>query len=570
MEAEPGTAWDDAVLEKAAGLRASDEQNRPGGETPQPGLSITDKPFKTTMTVLPDFDPYEVLGVAKDASVTEIKSSHRKLVLKCHPDKIKDESQRSEAQDQFQKVQQAYEILSDDKSREKYDNKVKLAELKREMMAQGAYPRPSQREYRDGRFYEERVPADPEAFFEDEARFAESPRPTSRKHEEYGARPRSRATDEKRRSKPAPSSSSTRAAKEARESTKASRADRDKYRTKERRRATYEKQVYPDSESEDYDSDKSEVYFIPVKRPSESRRHRDSKPRPTESSRRSKTHYRDDDEEYYSDERDYKHDKHDMQYSSAWDYIRRSKETIPDSDRRHRSSHSPLRYDSGEPEVSRHSGRTKRSGRDTRPPTSHHSSSEHLDPSLPRAHEKVPSMPTTSTFPSSKGSSSPRPSHQHSRSSHVRSQSRSTREGSRRSEPVYVGMGIYTEPKASRLRGEKSDSGYASSSPTPEIPEASPKPRYKGRPEPVIIEPSTQPPPLRHARTYSPPHAERRMPPRSSTTYTYPTEPTSRRTLYREVEPDVQYIPIRPPRAGHSQSYHDTYTRHAGRRQSAC
>ncbi|KAL4933697.1 J domain-containing protein [Aspergillus undulatus] len=525
------------------------------------------------MTALPDFDAYEALGVTKDATTAEIKSSHRKLVLKCHPDKIKDEALREQAQDQFQKVQQAYECLSDETTRAKYDNKVKLAELKREMAARGAsYTRSHPREYRDGRIYEERVPTDPEAFFEDEERFAESPRPTSRKHEEYGTRPRSRAMDEKRRSKAASSSSASAArayAKEVRESAKATRADRDKYRTKERRRETYDKH-YVESDSS---ASEAEVYYIPVKQPSKSKKY--SKTKPTESSsRRSRTHHRDEDDDYYSDDREPSY-KHDMQYTSARDYIRRSKETIADPDRRRRSSRSPFGYDAAELETSRRSGRSTRS---SRPPTSHHSSFEDLEPPLPRSHDKVPSMPTSQTFPGP--TSSPKPS----RSAWVRSPSRSNRESSRRSGSVHVNGKVYAEPRTSKLRGEKSDSGYASSSPTPDIPEASPKPsRYKdSRPNPVIVEPRAEPPPLRHSRTYSPPRPERRMPPRSSTTYTYPSEPISReptsRRFFREVdsdqlhkererhsrgsdEPKVQYI--RPPYPSHT---HSDYARHSSRR----
>ncbi|KAL4911536.1 hypothetical protein BDW74DRAFT_172992 [Aspergillus multicolor] len=457
------------------------------------------------MTVVPDFDPYEALGVSKEATLAEIKASHRKLVLKCHPDKIKDESLRGEAQDQFQKVQQAYECLSDETSRAKYDNKVKLAELKREMASRGASFTRTTREYRDGRIYEERVPADArsssEGFFEEEGRYTESPRPTSRKYEEYGSRPRSRTnTDEKRKSsKAAPSSA------RERESTKTSRADRDRTRTKERRQQTYDKygnrdkyvHVEVDSDS-DSDSDNSVYYIpIPVRRPTAERRHRESKNKPAEPTRRSsKAHYRDD-EDYFSEE--HKHDKSDMQYSRAADYIRRSKENIPETERRHRSSRSPHDHDSGE-----RSGRSRRS---TRPLTSHHSSFEHLDhaPSRP-----VPSMPTAATFPSPKASSSPRTSHRS--TGHVRSESRS-----RRAEHVY-----YAEPsRTTKLRTERSDSGYASSSPTPEIPEVSPKAsRYKGG-EPA--------PPLKHTRTFSPPRAERERPTISrSTTYTYHPEPSSR------------------------------------------
>ncbi|KAL4751829.1 hypothetical protein BDW72DRAFT_81540 [Aspergillus terricola var. indicus] len=509
------------------------------------------------MTVLPDFDPYEALGVSKDATLAEIKSSHRKLVLKCHPDKIKDESLRSEAQNQFQKVQQAYECLSDETTRAKYDNKVKLAELKREMARRGAsYTRSNTREYRDGRIYEERVPADArsssENLYEEEGRYTESPRPTSRKHQEYGARPRSRtATDEKRRSsRAAPSSSAARAAKEARDSRKAFRADRDKNRTKERKRQSHDKYIHVVDVNSDSDSSaSSEVYYIPVKKPSD-KRYRDAKTRPTESvPRSSKTRYHDEDD-YGSD--DYKHDKVDVLSSRATDYIRRSKESIPEPDRRHRSSRSPHGYESGE-----HSGRSRRS---TRPPTSHHSSYEHLD----HAPRTVPSMPTAATFPG------PQTSH-HSRSSgHVRSESRT-----RRTEHVY-----YTELRTSKLRGERSDSGYASSSPTPEIPEISPKAsRYKTGPEAVLVEPRSQgQPPLRPSRTFSPTRQDRPNFPRSTTyTYTPQPSPSSRRPLYRELDPvdarikerdlrrsrDVQYIP-----SAHAARSSD-YTRPVGSRRTS-
>ncbi|KUJ21480.1 heat shock protein DnaJ, partial [Mollisia scopiformis] len=66
-------------------------------------------------------DPYKLLGVAKDAKLPEIRSAHRKLVLKCHPDKVQDAALKAVKQDEFQKVQQAYEILSDDSKRQQYD-----------------------------------------------------------------------------------------------------------------------------------------------------------------------------------------------------------------------------------------------------------------------------------------------------------------------------------------------------------------------------------------------------------------------------------------------------------------
>ncbi|PHH70401.1 hypothetical protein CDD80_6047 [Ophiocordyceps camponoti-rufipedis] len=74
-------------------------------------------------------DPYKILGVAKDAQIPDIRSAHRKLVLKCHPDKVQDPRLKAEKQDEFQKVQQAYELLSDEAKRRKYDDQVRLLEL---------------------------------------------------------------------------------------------------------------------------------------------------------------------------------------------------------------------------------------------------------------------------------------------------------------------------------------------------------------------------------------------------------------------------------------------------------
>lgn len=77
------------------------------------------------------------LGVAKDAASTTIKQQYRKLVLKFHPDKVQDETQKQAAADQFHKIQTAYEIIGDDDRRGRYDAQCKLAELRRDVMERG-------------------------------------------------------------------------------------------------------------------------------------------------------------------------------------------------------------------------------------------------------------------------------------------------------------------------------------------------------------------------------------------------------------------------------------------------
>jgi DnaJ family protein A protein 2 len=60
-------------------------------------------------------DYYNILGVSRDASLDDIKNAYKKLARVNHPDKGGDK-------DRFQKIQEAYEILSDKNKRDQYDN----------------------------------------------------------------------------------------------------------------------------------------------------------------------------------------------------------------------------------------------------------------------------------------------------------------------------------------------------------------------------------------------------------------------------------------------------------------
>lgn len=64
-------------------------------------------------------DFYEILGVAKAASVDEIKSSYRKSALKWHPDR--NPENKEEAEIRFRECTEAYSVLSDPQKRQIYD-----------------------------------------------------------------------------------------------------------------------------------------------------------------------------------------------------------------------------------------------------------------------------------------------------------------------------------------------------------------------------------------------------------------------------------------------------------------
>lgn len=63
-------------------------------------------------------DYYEVLGVSKNATKDELKKAYRKLAIQYHPDKNPGDK---EAEEKFKEAAEAYDVLSDDTKRQRYD-----------------------------------------------------------------------------------------------------------------------------------------------------------------------------------------------------------------------------------------------------------------------------------------------------------------------------------------------------------------------------------------------------------------------------------------------------------------
>ncbi|MBI5310988.1 MAG: molecular chaperone DnaJ [Actinobacteria bacterium] len=64
-------------------------------------------------------DPYKVLGVAKNATESEIKKAYRKLARKWHPDQ---NAGNKQAEEKFKDIQEAYDVLGDAGKRKAYDS----------------------------------------------------------------------------------------------------------------------------------------------------------------------------------------------------------------------------------------------------------------------------------------------------------------------------------------------------------------------------------------------------------------------------------------------------------------
>lgn len=532
----------------------------------------------------PDIDPYVELGLSPTATLAEIRASHRKRVLKCHPDKILDAAAKEIAQVEFQRVQYAYETLSDEGRRYRYDQKVRLATLaqekrdllkKKQAEASARGMGSSSREFRDGHIVEERVPFESTYFEEtriyEEPRVYEEPRSFSRKADAYVKRPKAKE-EKKKTSKP--TMSSERAAKESRDSTKASHSERQRRRDKERRGQQSEKydtfSPFVVSEHSSSDSSDSEAHYRKT-----SRRPRESRARPTESSRQRETKYYEEDE--LSDR-----PRYEANLNRAEEHIERSKydKAKYENYRTRSSPHRSRGYDSPEPE-------TRRSGRSSR--ANHNRSSSRNDSyeDLESRYER-PKMPTSTTMPGSK--STLRPSlFRGSRSSSTAFVRPKRGESSTR-EDILSKMAAEPIPQRSSKSREKYDSGYSSPS-TPEVNLKTSSPN-KVTARYVVETPATSASPrTRQHRTMSTdtdrPREHTRMTPKRSSTYqpSSTKEQQSPNIKIRSVRPnrtydnvefaphirdeDIKYTEIRPgdPSMSHGRTYY--YTDHIRPRRAA-
>lgn len=312
--------------------------------------------------------PYKTLNVPKDATLATIRSAHRKLVLSCHPDKVQDESAKKQKAEQFHQVQQAYEILSDENRRQRYDEKVKLAELRAEMAEErGSFPSRRSYEYasprngstskfemRGNTMYETREPAgsrydEPDVFANS---YADARPPTSRKYtddryttstsrktsgsgrmQEERKKPRAYEEEEEdRRRRDRREKDAERAAEATRRDQRTRRRDKDRRRDEETKSRgkfeTYVEDDHSDSEAEDRYYSKSKRDSPPKRRSGDEGKKRSG----DERKRSGDEQRRDRDEPRRSSKREVKDEYHELKYkesakeSAAREHINRTRE----------------------------------------------------------------------------------------------------------------------------------------------------------------------------------------------------------------------------------------------------
>jgi curved DNA-binding protein CbpA len=73
---------------------------------------------------MPTGDPYQLLGVSREASGDDVRKAYRRLAREHHPDANADDP---EAEERFKEIQQAYEVLSNPDKRRTYDERLRTS-----------------------------------------------------------------------------------------------------------------------------------------------------------------------------------------------------------------------------------------------------------------------------------------------------------------------------------------------------------------------------------------------------------------------------------------------------------
>eukprot|EP00930_Biecheleria_cincta_P045141 TRINITY_DN31118_c0_g1_i1.p1 TRINITY_DN31118_c0_g1~~TRINITY_DN31118_c0_g1_i1.p1 ORF type:complete len:897 (-),score=215.42 TRINITY_DN31118_c0_g1_i1:84-2774(-) len=118
MQAQAGKRWDSEIglwVDDCCNLRDEAAQVASLGVDESDNEDFEDD---DTGRKVADTSLYDIIGVKPNASTAEIKKQYYKAALKLHPDKNQDDP---EASKKFQKLAQAYQVLSDPKLRERYD-----------------------------------------------------------------------------------------------------------------------------------------------------------------------------------------------------------------------------------------------------------------------------------------------------------------------------------------------------------------------------------------------------------------------------------------------------------------
>lgn len=114
----------DGEYQKAKG-RAHDERTHEEHKADIPTTEIS----RTLLASIDKFvndgtNPYDLIGVNKDATLAEIKKAYRTAALAKHPDKQKTKEEKAKAEDVIKDLNLAYEILSNTDARRYYDSKA--------------------------------------------------------------------------------------------------------------------------------------------------------------------------------------------------------------------------------------------------------------------------------------------------------------------------------------------------------------------------------------------------------------------------------------------------------------